>query len=91
MDVPEEFFECDTIIIAVSQVPRNNIVSNTTKLNTNRIGLLITDDRGNTTKEGTFASGDVVTGAKTVVEAVVQAKRVAETIEQYCIDKGYTD
>lgn len=26
----------------------------------------------------------VVTGAKTVVEAVVQAKVVAETIEEYC-------
>ncbi|OOM78487.1 NAD(P)-dependent oxidoreductase [Clostridium sp. BL-8] len=80
----EEFFDCDSVIIAVSQNPRANIVSNTTELNTNKWGLLITDDKGNTTKKGTFASGDVVTGAKTVVEAVVQAKIVAETIEEYC-------
>ncbi|AQR95799.1 NAD(P)-dependent oxidoreductase [Clostridium saccharoperbutylacetonicum] len=80
----EEFFNCNSTIIAVSQTPRTNIVSNTTELNTNKWGLLITDDNGNTTKRGTFASGDVVTGAKTVVEAVVQAKRVAETIEKYC-------
>ncbi|MDD7793190.1 NAD(P)-dependent oxidoreductase [Clostridium sp. 'White wine YQ'] len=80
----EEFFECDSTIIAVSQSPRTNIVSTTKQLDTNRHGLLITDDRGNTTKKGTFASGDVVTGAKTVVEAVVQAKIVAETIEEYC-------
>jgi len=80
----EEFFNCDSAIIAVSQTPRTNIVSNTTKLNTNKWGLLITDENGNTTKTGTFASGDVVTGAKTVVEAVVQAKIVAETIEEYC-------
>ncbi|WP_238917517.1 NAD(P)-dependent oxidoreductase [Clostridium sp. YIM B02555] len=80
----EEFFNCNSTIIAVSQTPRTNIVSNTTELNTNRWGLLITDENGNTTKRGTFASGDVVTGAKTVVEAVVQAKRVAETIEKYC-------
>ena len=79
-----EFFECDSVIIAVSQTPRTNIVSNTTKLNTNRWGLLITDEKGNTTKKGTFASGDVVTGAKTVVEAVFQAKIVADTIEDYC-------
>lgn len=80
----EEFFNCDSVIIAVSQTPRSNIVSNTTQLNTNKWGLIITDDKGNTTKKGTFASGDVVTGAKTVVEAVVQAKVVAETIEEYC-------
>ena len=80
----EVFFECDSTIIAVSQTPRTNIVSSTTELNTNRWGLLITDEKGNTTKKGTFASGDVVTGAKTVVEAVVQAKIVAEAIEEYC-------
>lgn len=79
-----EFYECNSIIIAVSQSPRTNIVSNTTELNTNRLGLLVTDEKGNTTKKGTFASGDVVTGAKTVVEAVFQAKIVAKTIEEYC-------
>lgn len=79
-----EFFKCDSTIIAVSQTPRTNIVSNTTELETNKWGLLVTDDKGNTTKKGTFASGDVVTGAKTVVEAVVQAKVVAETIDEYC-------
>ncbi len=85
-DGKEEFFECDSIIVAVSQTPRTNIVSNTTELDTNKWGLLITDERGNTTKKGTFASGDVVTGAKTVVEAVVKAKIVAETIEEYCLN-----
>lgn len=82
----EELFECDSIIIAISQTPRTNIVSNTTELNTNKWGLVVTDDKGNTTKKGTFASGDVVTGAKTVVEAVVQAKIVANTIEEYCMN-----
>lgn len=86
IDGEEELFECDSIIIAVSQTPRTNIVSNTTDLNTNKWGLVVTDDKGNTTKKGTFASGDVVTGAKTVVEAVVQAKIVANTIEEYCMN-----
>ncbi|MBV7273596.1 NAD(P)-dependent oxidoreductase [Clostridium sp. PL3] len=80
----EEFFECNSIIIAISQSPKTNIVSNTTELSTNKWGLLITDEKGNTTKKGTFASGDVVTGARTVVEAAVHAKIVAETIEEYC-------
>lgn len=80
----EEFFECDSTIIAVSQSPRTYIVSNTENLDTNKWGLLVTDDAGHTTKKGTFASGDVVTGAKTVVQAVVQAKKVAESIIEYC-------
>lgn len=80
----EELFECDSIIIAISQTPKTNIVSNTTELSTNKWGLVITDEFGNTTKKGTFASGDVVTGARTVVEAVVQAKIVADTMDAYC-------
>lgn len=82
----EGLFECDSIIIAVSQSPRTNIVSTTTGLNTNKWGLLLTDDRGNTTKKGVFASGDVVTGAKTVVAAAANAKIVAEEIEKYILE-----
>jgi glutamate synthase (NADPH/NADH) small chain len=33
--------------------------------------------------DGVFASGDVVTGARTVVEAVASAKQVAQTIDDY--------
>lgn len=82
--VREEFFECDSTIIAISQSPRNNIVSNTTKLETSRAGLIIADEKGKTTRPGVFGSGDVVTGAKTVVEAVAHAKIVAEAMEEYC-------
>lgn len=80
----EEFFECESTIVAISQSPRDNIVSNTTKLKTNSAGLIVADEEGNTTRPGVFGSGDVVTGAKTVVEAVAHAKVVAETIEEYC-------
>ena len=83
IDRREGVFECDSIIIAVSQSPKNNIVSNTTGLETNKWGLLLTDEFGHTTREGVFASGDVVTGAKTVVEAATHAKLVAEEIEKY--------
>ena len=81
----EELFECDSVIIAISQTPKTNIVSNTTKLETNKSGLIIADENGNTTRPGVFSSGDVVTGAKTVVEAVAYAKKVAETIDEYCV------
>lgn len=82
----EGLFPCDVIIIAVSQTPRSNIVSTTESLDTNRWGLIVTDDRGHTTKRGVFASGDVVTGAKTVVQAVATAKVVAYEMERFMME-----
>lgn len=88
IDNSENIFYADSVIIAISQGPRANIVSNTTGLDTNRKGLLVTDNCGRTTREGVFASGDVVTGAKTVVEAVKHSKRVAMAIDDYVMNKG---
>lgn len=83
----EEIISCDSVIIAISQNPKNNIVANTKNLETTKSGLLAVDECGHTTREGVFASGDVVTGAKTVVEAVANAKKVAEAIDIYCKNK----
>lgn len=79
----ESLFPCDSVIIAVSQTPKANIVSGTTGLET-KYGLLLTDNQGHTTKQGVFACGDVVSGAKTVIQAVVAAKIVANSIDEYC-------
>ncbi len=76
-------FNADSVIIAISQNPRSNIVDSNEGLKTNDYGLLITDATGRTTREGVFASGDVVTGAKTVVEAVSISKRTAQAIDDY--------
>ena len=47
---------------------------NTTKgLNANKRGLLEADETGHTSRPGIFASGDVVNGARTVVEAVAHS------------------
>lgn len=81
----EEIIECDSVIIAISQSPKNNIVNNTKNLETTKNGLLAVDEVGHTTRKGVFASGDVVTGAKTVVEAVANAKIVAEAMDSYCM------
>ncbi len=79
----QELFPCDSVILAIGQKPRRNIVNNTKDIDINSRGLLVTDEYGRTTKEGVFASGDVVTGAKTVVEAVRVSKVVAQAIEEY--------
>lgn len=79
----EELFPADSVIIAVGQGPRAVIVSSTSGIDVSERGLVVVDDCGRTTREGVFASGDVVTGAKTVVEAVKVSRRVAEAMDQY--------
>lgn len=79
----EGFEEADSILISISQQPRDLIVSNTKGINVENGGLVITNENGETTRKGVFASGDVVTGARTVVEAVALSKKVAIAIEEY--------
>ncbi|SCP95250.1 NAD(P)-dependent oxidoreductase [Anaerobium acetethylicum] len=80
----ETFFRpADSVIISVSQGARNRIVSTTTGIEVNERGLLVTDGKGETTRAGIFASGDVVLGAKTVVEAVKYSKTVAAAMDEY--------
>ena len=83
----EHLYPADSIIVAVSQGPRSVIVKSTEGIDVKNSGLVVTDDCGRTTREGVFASGDVVTGAKTVVEAVRVSKRVAETIDKFIYKK----
>jgi len=84
----EKLEPSDSVIIAISQGPRSVIVSSTTGIDVNKnSGLVTVDWFGHTTREGVFAGGDVVTGAKTVVEAVKVSFRVADTIDEYVKSK----
>lgn len=79
----KKVFKTDAVIIAISQAPRENIVSKSKDIKVNTKGLVKTDQTGHTTRPGVFASGDVVTGAKTVVEAVKYSKVVADAMHDY--------
>lgn len=80
----ETFFKkADSVIISVSQGARNRIVSTTSGIQVSERGLVVTDGKGETTRAGIFASGDVVLGAKTVVEAVSYSKKVADAMDEY--------
>lgn len=83
----EELLEADSVIVAISQGPRAVIVSSSGGIAVSENGLVVTDSFGHTTREGVFASGDVVTGAKTVVEAVRVSRKVAEAIDRFIIEK----
>lgn len=73
----------DSIIISISQGPQDRIVNRDKELQVDDRGLLKTDAHGETTMPGIFASGDVVTGAKTVVEAVKYSKMIADAMDEY--------
>ena len=79
----EKLYPASSTIIAVSQGPRNRIVSTTSGLDVTDKGLLVTNTFGKTTRDGIFAAGDVVLGARTVVEAVNYSKMVAAAMDEY--------
>ena len=79
----EQLYRADSVIVSISQGPQDVIVKSTTGLVTDDRGLLKADASGNTSRPGIFGSGDVVHGARTVVEAVAHSKVVAETMHAY--------
>lgn len=79
----EALFEADSIIIATGQKARMYTFSYGKHFLLDDFGLVKTDEFGRTNKTGVFASGDVVTGPKTVVEAVRFSKKVANAIDEY--------
>ncbi|MCC8074755.1 MAG: NAD(P)-dependent oxidoreductase [Clostridiales bacterium] len=78
----EKLYPCDFVIIAVSQGAESNLIASTKGIDTQR-GLLTADPDGHTSRPGVFAAGDAVNGARTVVEAVANGKKVAEAMHQY--------
>ena len=79
----EKFVPADSIIISISQGPQDRIVNRDKETVEPLRGLLKTNEKGETTMKGIFASGDVVTGAKTVVEAVKCSKIIADAMDEY--------
>lgn len=79
----KQLYECDSVLVAISQVPKNTIVINNKGIDTKHNGLILTNEKGQTTREGVFACGDVTHGARTVIESVVDAKEVAVSMDHY--------
>ena len=79
----DKLYYADSTIISISQGPMNVIVKTTSGLEANQRGLLVADENGRTSRPGIFASGDVVVGARTVVEAVAYSKKVAQAMHEY--------
>jgi glutamate synthase (NADPH) small chain len=74
--------EADSVIIAVGQGPAADAPD--VGLTITRAGLLETDGAGRTSRPRVFAAGDIVTGPRTVVEAVAHAKLAVEALDEHC-------
>ena len=79
----QKLYPADSVISSISQGPKSTLVRTTAGLNATDSGLLAVDESGHTSRPGIFASGDVVNGARTVVEAVAYSKRVAQAMHEY--------
>ncbi len=75
--------EVDTVIMAIGTSPNPLIRSTTPGLETNRRGCLVTNEQGQTSREGVFAGGDAVTGAATVIQAMGAGKTAARAMDEY--------
>ena len=78
--------KADTVVLAIGQGPASTI-SDKAQIATTLRGLFVVDENGMTNIPGVFAAGDVVSGPKTVVEAVAHTKAVAEQMVKYCSEK----
>ena len=79
----EYIIDTDTVIMAIGNTPNPLIRNSTEGLETNKMGGLIINEDGMTSKEGVFAGGDAVTGAATVISAMGAGKKAAEGIDKY--------
>ena len=79
--------QADTVILAIGQ-GAEGILSEKAQIATTLRGFFAVDENGMTNIPGVFAAGDVVSGPKTVVEAVAYTKMVSEQMIKYCYEKG---
>lgn len=84
----EHNIEIDTVIIAIGQTPNPLIRSTTEGLKTTSWGgIIVNEDTMETSIEGVYAGGDIVTGAATVILAMGAGKKAATAIDKYIKNK----
>ncbi len=81
--------DVDTVVMAIGTSPNPLIKSTTDGLDVNRRGgIIVSEENGETSKDGVFAGGDAVTGAATVISAMGAGKLAARGIHEYIRSKA---
>ena len=84
VEIPGSEFviDVDCVVMAIGTSPNPLIKSTTAGLDTNRKGCIVADETGKTSKDHTYAGGDAVTGAATVILAMGAGKTAAKSIDE---------
>ena len=75
--------DVDVLIPAIGQEPDLAWMDGDSTIETRRGATFAVNDGLATTRAGVFAAGDAVLGPATVIEAVAQGNRVADTVDNY--------
>lgn len=76
--------DVDCVVMAIGNSPNPLIRTTTPGIESNRRGcLVVNEDTLQTTRDGVYAGGDVVTGAATVILAMGAGKQAAKSIDEY--------
>jgi len=79
---------CDLVVVAVGTQANPLITQTTPDLKVNKWGYIEVDDNLMSSIPGVFAGGDIVRGAATVILAMGDGKKAAQSIDQYLKDGG---
>lgn len=80
----EFVLDVDTVVIAIGSGANPLVQSTTPGLATNRRNYIIANEEtGQTSLEGVFAGGDIVTGAATVILAMGAGRKAARAMHEY--------
>ncbi len=84
----EFVIDVDTVVVAVGTMANPIVPATTPGLETNRRGYIITKgESGETSRQGVYAGGDIVTGAATVILAMGAGKKAARAIHAHLSGK----
>ena len=83
--IPDSEFEIevDTVIMSIVTSPNSLIKSTTEGLEVNRWGGIVVNEDGLTSRNAVYTGGDAVTGAATIISAMVAGKTAAKAIDEY--------
>lgn len=83
----EFVIKCDQAVIAIGQGPNPLLVKTLKDIETGQKCCIVVDENMATTKPGVFAGGDAISGSATVIKAMGEGKKAAQSIDKYIKNK----
>jgi formate dehydrogenase beta subunit len=79
----ETILEADTVLLSVGQSPEASLLDDLAGLETSPAGTIRVDASLATNIPGVFAGGDILAGPQSVVHAISEGKKAAQSIDEY--------